>query len=67
MASANKSRYRVSAQNATTATLLPVTGEKTVPDMADNISQIVITWANARDTIMFDIVERQFDIEINRK
>lgn len=59
-------RMRVSAQDATTVTLVPVAGEKTVPDIASDITQIVITMG-ARDTKYFDIVERRFTISLEKQ
>lgn len=67
MAAVVRDRFRVSAQDATTVTLQPVVGTTTVPDLADKISQIVITFANARDAKFFDIVERVFEIKIEKR
>jgi hypothetical protein len=67
MAAVTRDRYRVSAQDATSVTLLPVVGSTSVPDLADKISQIVITFTTARDTKFFDIVERVFEIEIEKR
>ena len=67
MAAIVRDRFRVSAQDGTTVTLQPVVGSTTVPDLADKISQIVLTFTNARDTKFFDIVERVFDIEIEKR
>jgi len=60
-------RFRVSAQDATTVTLLPVAGTTgSGLGLASPLTQIVLTMA-ARDTYVFDIVERQFNIIIERK
>lgn len=67
MAAVIRDRYRVNAQDATTVTLQPVAGTTSVPDLADKISQIVITFTNARDTKVFDIVERVFEIKIEKR
>lgn len=66
MAAKVKGLFRVSAQDATTVTLLPVAGDKTVGDLADNITQIVVTMG-ARDTKYFDIVERRFQVSLDKK
>jgi len=66
MAAKVKGLFRVSAQDATTVTLLPVAGDKTVPDLADNITQIVVTFT-ARDSKYFDIVNRVFNIDFEKK
>ena len=58
-------RMRVSAQDGTTVTLVPVTGEKTVPDLSDNITQIVITMG-ARDTKYFDVTNRHFRVTLDK-
>lgn len=60
-------RMRVSAQDATTATLVPVDGETSVPDTSDKITQIVVTFAAARDTQLFDVTNRQFDVALEKK
>jgi len=58
-------RFKVTAQDGTTITLQPVAG--TVPGgTVSPISQIVIT-QTARDTVVFDIVNREFDIQIEKK
>ena len=67
MSAVTRDRYRVSAQDATTVTLSPVVGVTSVPDLADKISQIVITFTNARDAKFFDIVERVFEIKIEKR
>ena len=67
MAAVWRDRFRVSAQDATTVTLQPVPGTTSVPDLADKISQIVITFTNARDTKYYDIVERIFEIESEKR
>ena len=60
-------RYRVSAQTATTVTLVPADGEQTKGDFADSVSQIVITFTNARDSNFFDIVNRGVEFTIRRR
>ena len=67
MAAVIRDRFRVSAQDATTVTLQPVAGTTSVPDLADKVSQIVITFTNARDAKFFDIVERVFEIKIEKR
>jgi len=58
-------RFKVTAQDATTVTLEPVVG--TVPGgTVSPITQIVLT-QTARDTVVFDIVNREFDITLERK
>lgn len=59
-------RMKVSAQDATTITLVPEVGEKTVPDLAAEITQVVITMT-ARDTKFFDIVNRRFNLELEKR
>lgn len=58
-------RMRVSAQDGTTVTLVPVAGEKIVPDISGEITQAVLTFA-ARDTKYFDVVNRRFRITIEK-
>lgn len=58
-------RMRASAQDGTTVTLVPTAGEKTAPDIASDITQIVITMG-ARDTKYFDIVERRYRVTIEK-
>ncbi len=60
-------RMRVSAQDGTTATLVPVAGtdEKSY-GLADKISQIVVAFANARDAAFFSETNRQFDVSLAR-
>lgn len=60
-------RYKVSAQDATTVTLVPQTGEVTKNDFADSIASIVITFTSARDDKWFDILNREFGITISRR
>ena len=57
-------QYKVSAQDATTATLIPVTGSLT--GGSTPITQIVVTMG-ARDTTIFDIVGRVFEVSFERK
>ena len=66
MAAIVRGQFKVSAQDGTTVTLVPVAGDKTKGDLADNITQIVITMG-ARDTKYFDIVNRVFDIDIQKR
>ena len=66
MASKVRGQFKVTAQDGTTITLQPVTGDKTKGDLADNITQIVLTMG-ARDTKYFDIVNRVFEIGITKK
>lgn len=44
---------RVSAQTTTTITLIPVPGQNSAGDMARVPTDIVITWATARDQHLF--------------
>ena len=67
MASRVRGQFKVTAQDGTTVTLQPVTGDKTKGDLADNISQIVLTFGSARDTKYFDIVNRVFEVQIDKK
>lgn len=46
-------RMRVSAQTATTITLVPVAGQNAAGDQARLPQDIVITWATARDQYLF--------------
>ena len=66
MAAQVRGQFKVSAQDGTTVTLVPVTGDKTKGDLSDNITQIVLTMG-ARDTKYFDIVNRVFEITIQKK
>jgi len=61
-------QMRVSAQDATTVTLVPTTvGATTLSrDLASPITQVVVTMA-ARDTQVFDIVNRVFDVELLKR
>lgn len=59
--------YKVSAQDATTVTLVPQTGEKATTDLADVITNIVITFTNARDSVVFDVTNREFEVIIRRR
>ena len=59
-------RFKVSALAGTTATLVPADGEQTKGDFADTISNIVVTFANARDAQIFDIVNRGFLVSIQK-
>lgn len=67
MASAMRGRFYVSAQDATSATLTPVAGEKATPDFADVITSIVVTFTTARDAKFFDVTNRKFDVVIEKK
>lgn len=67
MAAIVRDQFKVSAQDATTVTLVPVAGGTTVPDLADKVSQIVITFTNARDAKYFDIVNRVFELQIEKR
>ena len=66
MAAKVRGQFKVSAQDGTTVTLVPVTGDKTKGDLADNITQIVLTMG-ARDTKYFDVTNRVFEISISKK
>jgi hypothetical protein len=68
MAAIVMTQMQVTAQDATTVTLLPtaVGAGSLNRDMASPITQIVLTMA-ARDTVVFDVVGRVFDIEIERR
>src|SRR5262245_40128872 len=66
MASKVRGQFKVTAQDGTTVTLQPVAGDKTKGDLADNITQIVLTMG-ARDTRFFDIVNRVFEIDLLKK
>jgi hypothetical protein len=66
MAAIVRGQFKVSAQDGTTVTLLPVAGDKTQGDLASNITQIVVTMT-ARDTKYFDIVNRVFDIDLQKR
>jgi len=67
MAAIWRDRFNVSAQDATTVTLQPVAGTTSVPDLADKVSQIVITFTNARDAKFFDIVNRIFELSLEKR
>lgn len=68
MAAIVMTQMQVTAQDATTVTLQPtaVGAGSLNRDMASPITQIVVTMA-ARDTVIFDVVGRVFDIEIERR
>ena len=59
-------RYKVTAIAGTTVTLQPQAGETSVPEYADKVSQIVLTFATATDTKEFDVTNREFRVEIQR-
>ena len=67
MAAIWRDHFNVSAQDATTVTLQPVAGTTSVPDLADKVSQIVITFTNARDAKFFDIVNRIFELSLEKR
>jgi hypothetical protein len=58
-------RMRVSAQDATTVTLVPVAGEKVVPDVSGEITQVVLTFV-ARDDKYFDVTNRRFRLTLEK-
>lgn len=69
MAAIFTGQYKVTAQDGTTVTLQPTdqgAGSLT-RDTAAPVTQVVLTMAAGRDTIMFDIVGRVFDIELKRR
>lgn len=61
-------QMQVTAQDATTVTLQPtaVGSASLSRDLASPITQVVVTMA-ARDTTVFDVVGRVFDIEIEKR
>lgn len=59
-------QFKVTGQDATTVTLQPLVGGRKT-GLSDQISQIVLTFASARDTQFFDIINRVFAIEIEKK
>ena len=59
-------RMRVSAQDGTTVTMVPAAGESTVPDTASGITQIVVTMG-ARDTVLFDVTNREWEMVLRRR
>ncbi len=52
---------------ATTATLVPQTGEEVAGDMADKITQVAITFATARDSNFFDVTNREYELVLRRR
>jgi len=59
--------YKSSAVAATTATLVPQTGQDRGGDFADLVTNIVITFTNARDDQFFDVTNREYEIVIRRR
>jgi hypothetical protein len=61
-------QMQVSVQDGTTVTLVPtaVGAGSLARDLASPITQVVITMA-ARDTVVFDIVGRVFDVDLQRR
>ena len=59
-------RFKISAQDATSATLVPAVGEVTKGDFSDSIATVVVTFSNARDAQIFDIVNRGFLVSIQK-
>lgn len=58
-------KYKVSAQDGTTVTLQPALGVSSKGDYADKITQIVLTFT-ARDTVEFDVTNREFTVSIEK-
>jgi hypothetical protein len=59
--------YKVSAVAATTATLVPQTSQDVAGDFADKVTNIVITFTNARDSQFFDVTNREYEVIIRRR
>ncbi len=59
-------KMRCSAVAATTATLVPATDDNLKGDLSDTIVNVVVTFTTARDTNMFDVTNRNFQVRINR-
>lgn len=68
MASKIAVQMQVSAQDGTTVTMVPtaVGAGSSSRDLASPITQVVVTMA-ARDSQVFDIVGRVFDLELYRR
>jgi len=57
-----------SAVAATTATLTPIPGAGSGKgDLADTVATVVVTFTTARDTIMFDVASREYEVIIRRR
>lgn len=63
----HREKMRLSAVAATTATLVPVDGERAMPDFADTVASVVVTFTNARDDKFFDVTNRRYRITIERE
>jgi len=63
----SKAVYKVSAVAATTATLNPQLGSGPKGDMCDTVASILITFTAARDTNMFDVTNREYEVTIRRR
>lgn len=73
MAAIYKQRFKVTAQDGTTITLQPIAGNAgsgstyaKSRDLASDVTQIVITMT-ARDTKYFDVLNRVFDIKVEKR
>jgi len=66
MAGMSDRRFKMSAVAATTATLVPVDGENTKGDFADSVASVLVTFTNARDSRVFDIVNRQIIVSLEQ-
>ena len=66
MAGMSDRKFRISAVAATTATLVPADGEQTKGDFSDSIASVLVTFTNARDSRVFDIVNRQIIVSLEQ-
>lgn len=58
---------KASSLAATTATLVPQTGADVKGDFADVLTNIVLTFTNARDANFFDVTNREYEVIIRRR
>jgi hypothetical protein len=59
--------YKASAVAATTATLIPQLGSGVKGDLADTLTNIVLTFTTARDDKFFDVTNREYVVTIKRR
>lgn len=63
----SKATYKASALAATTATLVPQLGSGVKGDLADLLTNIVLTFTTARDDKFFDVTNREYEVIIRRR
>ena len=55
-------RMKTSAQDGTSVTLVPEVGDNQAGDLTDTLTNIVLTFDNARDSAFFNNVNRRIQV-----